>query len=83
MIKEEWEKLRKEEEIPLFLFYEYYKDFRGNLVVMSIEEFEIAFPQFMQITLGGVIITKNGLKYVNFDNIIQKVYKYFDEKFGI
>lgn len=83
MTKEEWEKLRIEEEIPLSLFYDYYVELRGNLVVMSLEDFETAFPQFMQFTLGGVIITKNGLKYVNFDNIIQKVYKYFDEKFGI
>lgn len=77
--KESYMRIREEEEIPLSLFYEFYKD-KGGLDI-SLEEFEAIFPQFMQRTMGGMINTKNGVKFIDFKSIVDKVYKHFDEKF--
>lgn len=84
MTKEDYIKLREEEEIPLSLFYEYYEDkLPVGAKKYSLEEFEIAFPQFMQQFWGQIIVTKNGMKSIDFSNIVNKVYDHFNRKFEL
>lgn len=79
MTKEDWMHIRKKEEIPLSLFHEYYLEVRDkNRVLITLGEFESYFPQFMG---HGIILTNTGVKTLSFENIVHKVYNYFDNKF--
>jgi len=83
MNKEEYIKIREEEAIPLSLFYEYYiEKCVDNRLVKTLEEFEEYFPQFMANFARQAIITQNGIKFIDFTSITEKIYKHFNEKYG-
>ena len=80
MIKEDWLYIRTQEEVPIFLFYDYFLDNKDkNRTSITLKEFEQVFPTFMA---SPVIITRAGVRYVSFENILHKVYNYFDAKFA-
>ena len=84
MTKEEYIVIRNGEEIPLSLFYLYYTETSlNNRNIVTLEEFEVLFPKFMGSFMGGAIITKNGVKYIDFQRIVAKVYNYFNKKYEI
>lgn len=80
MTKEDWLDIRKREEIPLSVFYEYYLDKRDKRAVISLVEFEQLFPQFMSF---GIALIGTKVISTSFESVIHKVYNYFDEKFEL
>lgn len=78
MDKEQYLKIRGEEEIPLSLFYEYFIEKGGKA---SMREFEESFPQ----AVVNVMIPNSlgQTRFMDFEAIVHKVYKYFNEKFGV
>lgn len=84
MNREEYFKIREEEAIPLSLFYQYYiEKCVDNRIVKTLEEFEEYFPQFIANYVGQAIITQKGIKFIDFNSIINKVYKHFNKKYEI
>jgi len=83
MTKEEYFTIREQEEIPVSLFYDFYVDTAPNpSKVITFEEFEKVYPQFMATLGNKIMITPSGTKTITFEGAIEKVYKYFDKKFA-
>lgn len=80
--KEEWVKIRNEEELPLRVFWSYFDDMKPGKI--SLEDFEQAFPQY--------IMRHHTMPYPNtagrpckFEMVasIEKIYGHFDKKFEL
>ena len=83
MTKKEWEEIRDKEELPFSLYYQYYlenKDPKKNL--LSIEDFTVAFQNYIYHGQGKAIQTDKGIRHINFNSMLEKMYKYFNKKFS-
>lgn len=76
MTKKEWEKQKPNKEIPISLWFEYYRENGG--ILSDIHEFEKIFVELMMspVLIGGKIIN---LKY---STAIKKLYEYYENKFS-
>lgn len=85
MTKEEYIVLRGEVVISPLLFYMYYLDHRTeNDPELLYREFEIHFSKFFgQVANSNVVMTSKGLKYMNFNAMLDKVYTYLNKKFDV
>ena len=74
MTKNEWEHLKKQVEIPMYVWYEFYKEKGGKLNSMG--EFEQIFTQiiFTNVNING--------KRTNYVTALNQLFKYYDNKFG-
>lgn len=79
MKKEQWISLRNKEELPTFVYYEYYKEVGG--LVETLEEFEKIL--FLLVVHGVPVRGTNGPKMITFESIIQKTHKHFNKKFDL
>jgi len=77
--KEEYIAMRELEEVPLSLFYEYYIEKGGTFPLIT---FEKAFPNFCLQVEGKTLFTNTGIKHFSLDRILQKIYYYYNKKFG-
>ena len=82
MTEQQYLEYRKQEEVPMELFYEYYKNMRIGTPT-TLEDFRVTFPQFLLQLNGHNIATPKGIKSIEFGSIINKVYSYFNEKFNL
>lgn len=80
--KEEWLKIRNEEELPLRVFWSFFDDKKPNKITLT--EFEQAFPKYA--------INHQMLPYPNtagnpcrfsMQMTLRNIYEHFDKKFGI
>ena len=77
MTKEQWESIRNMEEIPLYVWFEYYRENGGYLA--NLAEFE---SQFYQIPLQQPIFIKSGRQIVvNFHTAVNRLLDYYKNKF--
>lgn len=74
MTKEEWNKVLKMNEVPIYVWYEYYKENGGYL--NSISQFQNVFDQM--ITSTNIL---NG-KVTNFNTALKRLYSFYNEKFS-
>lgn len=74
MSKTEWDNTKTMTEIPMHVWYEYYKENGGKLD--SIAQFEQVFTK---VIIGGGII--NG-KVTNFVSALNRLYRFYDNKFS-
>ena len=79
MTKEEWLKYRVQQEMPLEVFYSYYKESGGTF---PFEVFKKEFPAFIMGHLHIPFIGSNGPKKIDMSNIIHKVYEFYDTKYS-
>lgn len=80
MNKETYLKWRDAPEPPWELYYEYYKEKRApEMELLSFDAFIMPFQQFL--TSVEIIQTETGIKYINWNNILNKIYTHFNKKF--
>lgn len=79
MDKEQWISLRNKEELPVYVYYEYYKEVGG--LVKTLEEFEKIL--FSLIAQRVPVIGTTGPKMITFESLIQKTHEYFNKKFNL
>jgi len=83
LTKDQYVLIREQEEIPVSLFYEFYVDKAPDpSKVITFEEFEKVYPQFMATLGNKIMITPSGTKTITFEGAIEIVYKHFDKKFA-
>jgi hypothetical protein len=79
MTKDEYIQLRKQREIPIPIWFEFYKE-RGGLLD-DIGEFEKVFTT---VTVNqSIIATPSGAKQVTFKSALEHFYNYYNNKFGL
>jgi len=82
LTKDQYILIREQEEIPVSLFYEFYVDKAPNpSKVITLEEFEKVYPQFMATLGNQIMISPSGTKSITFEGAINKVFTHFNEKF--
>ena len=79
MTKEQWLIVRKKEEIPMEVWFEYYTEKGG--ILKNIAEFEHYFTQML--TMRQIIIVNGQHKELGFGSAVRRIIKYYNEKFGV
>lgn len=79
MTKELWEKIRTQEEIPMWVFFDCYRE-QGGLIT-NIKKFENILAQL--ISQSAVFIKGETPVQITYESVVKKTYNYFDKKFGI
>lgn len=80
MTKEEWINIRVQQEMPLSVFYSYYLDKGGTYPEYM---FNQKFPEFIAKHIHVPYMSAVGFRNVNMENIIHKIYEYYDQKFNV
>ena len=80
--KEEWVKIRNEEELPLRVFWSYFDDMKPGKV--TLQQFEQSFPRYAaQYHAIPYPNTKGQPCTFNMETTIKKMYDHFDKKFEV
>lgn len=83
MTKEEYIILREEEVVSPLLFFIYYLDHKvlGD-PELQYAEFKKHFEKFItNVMTNNIIQTKLGIRHLNYEVMLQKVYAYLNKKF--
>lgn len=81
--KEQYIKVRDEQEFPISLIWEYWNDLKPfNYYTLTLEKFTIEFTKFSE-WFGFSLLTPNGVKIVTYKGLIDKIYKHFNNKFSL
>lgn len=75
--KEQWESIRNMEEIPLYVWYEYYRENGGTIEDLGV--FENTFHKIM--AQQPLVITRKGPVRLSFDSAVNRIYDYYYNKF--
>ena len=82
--KTEWQKVSKQVEIPMSLYYQFWKENKKEEYAnLTEQEFTVLFKGFLTEALNTPIMIpdKTKAKISSFNGIIDKVYKYFNKKY--
>jgi len=79
MDKNEYIALREQEEIPVLLFYEYYKEMGGN---QTSEDFTKFFEIFIGQVNNKIVQTFTSRRFIEIGKIYSKVCEHFNKKFS-
>lgn len=83
MNKKDYIKIRDNEEVPLSLFYEYWKEVKpSNYQNFTFEEFSKVFPVYLK-NEGVPVNTPNGVKIISYQASIGKIFNHFNKKFNL
>ena len=83
MTKEEWLKIREQEELPLSVYYEYFTELKPK-VKISLPEFEKVFPQFMVRATNSPIYNTSGQPVMyNPSGAMERIYIHYNKKFEV
>lgn len=78
MTKEIYIELRDQQEFPLSLFWEYFKEKGGKY---EEREFMEQFPKYMFSNV--IVLGENGPRGFNYEKSIARIINYFNSKFGL
>lgn len=79
MTREEWTYYRKQYEIPIEVWFNFYRD-RGG----TIDDLQVFTVQFHNIIPRGLTIkTNNWTKEVTYASAIRALFNYYDNKFDL
>lgn len=79
MTKQEWQVARSSTNIPMEMWFDYYKDRGGT--INDIWQFEQIFTSL--IANESLIITNHGQKQITFTSAINSMFNYYDTKFSL
>ncbi len=75
MTKDRWQVVRNLQEVPMDVWFEYYKEKGGATAAQDV--FEKAFVNFIAVKF----LAPNGWVYPNFRGALNRLYKFYNEKF--
>lgn len=78
--KEIWLKERDSEELPMFIWFEYYKENGGTIA--DITAFENAFASILS-TINIVPRPGNVVKELSFNSAIRRIHSFYNKKFEV
>lgn len=81
MTKDQWLQIRNQQEIPLTVFFAFYREQGG--MVADLFEFNKLF-QSLSVT-RRIIFTQNGVekqREISYETAVHKLHRYYDNKFG-
>lgn len=82
--KEEYIKIRNQTEVPVELFYEFWKETKpSHYSNLTYGEFAAPFLYFMAEAEGFTVPTPNGMKRISYEAAVNKVFRHFNEKFEL
>ena len=79
--KQTYDIYRKSDELPLFIIYDFYLETKNpQYNIMTIEQFNQFFPEFMKKYNGMELIYSNGTTVlISFSVIAYQVLRYYEE----
>lgn len=81
MSKDQYEEYKKQEHVPMELWWEYWKEKKpAHYRNLELEEFAKDFTGYMSSTRP--VLTPRGLTMFHYGEAAKKVYEYYDEKFA-
>lgn len=84
MVEEEYIAYRNQIEFPMILFYEYYKENnRKKRLELTFADFVTYFNEFLRNFHGGILHINGAPKKISYDGMIEKIYKFFNDKFQL
>lgn len=77
--KEQWQQVRDMEEIPVFVWFEYYKEMGG--ILNDINEFQTIL--WRTLVKQPLMISKQGRPIkINFDTAVERLFDHYSNKFS-
>lgn len=77
MTKEQWHQVRNLEEIPVFIWFEYYKESGG--IIDDLDMFQNMF--FRILVRQPIVACTRGAVMVNFTTAVGRLNEYYENKF--
>lgn len=79
MTKDTYLKIVEQENIPMEVFFEYYKERGGTLT--DLDEFSELFST--AISNQWTVKTSSGMKKITYTSVLNNFYSYYNNKFGL